>query len=361
MTTSPYSRLDRMLHHVAFASLGMQRALADIEERFLPEGALEVPLRRPVFVTSLPRAGTTLFLELLARCPDFATHSYRDMPFVLCPILWQRLSSGWRKTSTLAERAHGDGVLVSYDSPEAFDEVIWKAFWPRKYAADRIHTFTPADRNPEFEDFFRRHMRKLVARRMEAEGGAPGTVRYLSKNNALIGRIDLLRMLFPDADIVIPLRDPWSHVASLQKQHRRFLALHAEDRFAARYMAWLGHYEFGTTLRPIDFDGWLDRCEVRDPDDERFWLLYWSQAYEAVMGGLEGGRVHLVDFERARAAPREVLERLATALDLAEPRALVDQADRFREPTVRESARRPANPLERKVRDIYQALRDRCL
>ena len=32
---------------------------------------------------TLPRAGTTLLLELLAGCPEFAAQTYRDMPFVV--------------------------------------------------------------------------------------------------------------------------------------------------------------------------------------------------------------------------------------------------------------------------------------
>ena len=28
------------------------------------------------------------------------------------------------------ERAHGDGMTIGYDSHEAFEEVLWRAFWP---------------------------------------------------------------------------------------------------------------------------------------------------------------------------------------------------------------------------------------
>ena len=360
MSAEAYSRLDRLLHHVAFAGLGMQRALADIEDRVFAREFADLTIERPVFVTSLPRAGTTLFLEMLARCPEFATHSYRDMPFVLCPVLWDRLSRGWRKSTSLKERAHGDGVLVGYDSPEAFEEVIWKAFWPRKYAADRVLPFTCEDRDAEFEEFLRAHMRKLVGRHAKAHPRAGSAIRYLSKNNALIGRLDLVRTLFPDAHIVVPVRNPWAHVASLKRQHARFLKLHAEDRFSRRYMEWLGHYEFGATLRPIDFDGWLDEGECLEPTEDRFWLRYWVKAYEAVLGA-QPDRLHIVDYELACTEPARVLDTLAAALELENPTSLTVQADRFRSPTFHDMAEERTSPLGRRVLEIYEALRKRAL
>ena len=85
--------------------------------------------RSRFFVTSLPRVGTTLLLDVLSALPAFASHTYRHMPFVLCPILWDRISSGFRKEAELDEREHGDGIMIGYDSSEAFEEIIWMAFW----------------------------------------------------------------------------------------------------------------------------------------------------------------------------------------------------------------------------------------
>ena len=36
------------------------------------------------------------------------------------------------------KRAHGDGMLIDFDSPEALEEVLWKTFWRRHYRSDRI-------------------------------------------------------------------------------------------------------------------------------------------------------------------------------------------------------------------------------
>ena len=43
-----------------------------------------------------------------------------------------------RAAGTTAERAHGDGVEVGLDSPEAFEEMLWMAFWPEHYRENAI-------------------------------------------------------------------------------------------------------------------------------------------------------------------------------------------------------------------------------
>src|SRR5262245_24884616 len=149
-----YSRLDRLLLRLAFSNLELQKSLADIEDRMHARRIESIAIEKPVFITGLPRAGTTLMLDVLVgNSEEFATHTYRCMPFVLCPILWESVSRGFRRVGEKRERVHGDGMSVSYDSPEAFEEVLWKAFWPQKYRADRIDLWSGNDRQAEFEDF----------------------------------------------------------------------------------------------------------------------------------------------------------------------------------------------------------------
>lgn len=320
-----YSAMDRALHRVAFAATPTQLALADIEDRLYPVS--EVPLRRPVFVTSLARAGTTLLLTVLSQAPDFATHTYRNMPFVLCPLLWNRLSRRFRDKGTAQERSHGDGVTIDFDSPEAFEEVVWMAHWPDNYEADRIHPWSAADRDPDFEAFLRQHLRKIISL-----GEGSGSQRYLSKNNANIARLDLLQEIFPDASFIIPFRDPWDHARSLLRQHLRFCKLHREDAFSRRYMEWLGHFEFGAALRPIDFQGWCNSPAAAVPGDLTYWLTYWCNCYEAVLERA-GDSVTFIDYDALCRNPEPGLARLASAADLDSDAALQEQGSRLRRPT----------------------------
>lgn len=355
-----YSRLDRALHRIAFKGIGMQKALADIEDRLFSSRFEDIAAGRPVFVTSLPRAGTTLLLEVLVAIPDFASHTYRDMPFLLCPLLWDRISRGMRKEAALRERAHGDGMAVGYDSPEAFEEVLWSSFWRQKYLSDRIVPWSAEERFPEFEQFFARHMRKIIALRSSGENGQ-GRRRYISKNNANIARLELLTRIFPDCQFLIPVRNPWDHVGSLMRQHDRFSELHAKDAFARQYMEWLGHFEFGATLRPIDFQHWRDKEPSLAPEHNAYWLAYWVYAYESAMEQA-GPNVHFVDYDRLCAEPRPQLEKIAAVLQVDNPAMLAAQASRFRRPTeYRRSAEPVAEAADARLTRVYEALKERAL
>lgn len=308
-----YSALDRLLHRLAFATPRLQRDFAESEDRaFLAGNASALASERPVFITALPRAGTTLLLNILAPRPEFAAHTYRDMPFLLMPLQWDRFSAGFRKPDQLRERAHGDGVMVSADSPEAFEEMLWMAFWPGHYRADRIMPWEAGEADAEFTPFLRTHMRKIAALRRPGQAGT----RYISKNNVNMARLAWLQRAFPGATVVVPYRDPFQHAASLLRQHRNFLAMHAEDPFSRRYMAGVGHHDFGANLKPIDFGGWMTGAAQRDPLRLDFWLAYWVAAYEALLAAPRD-RVLIVGYERLCEGPAEQLAALHGALGIA--------------------------------------------
>ncbi len=306
-----YSPLDRFVHRVAFASPGIQLAASDMEDTLFGRDVAPVTMGAPIFVTSLPRAGTTILLTALSAVPGLATHLYRDMPFVMAPLLWSRLSGRFRKQATPQERAHGDGIAIGYDSPEAFEEVIWRAFWPDHFDADGIDLWTATDVRAEARDFMARHFRKVVALRCRGETRAG---RYISKNNGNIARLGLLPTLFPEATILVPVRHPLDHAASLHRQHANFLKRHAEDPFTRRYMADIGHYEFGRLHRPIRFEGLAPLLEGLAPSDLDYWLAYWIAAFEHVRA--HRARVHLIAFEDLGRRGPEVAATLCARLDL---------------------------------------------
>jgi hypothetical protein len=112
------------LHHFAFRALWAQQALGELENRLFADRLSRTEIIRPVFITLLPSAGTTLLLEVLNSLGEFSSHTYRDMPFLLCPLVWDRLSRNFRIAAYSKERAHGDGVAINSDSPEAFEGVL---------------------------------------------------------------------------------------------------------------------------------------------------------------------------------------------------------------------------------------------
>jgi Sulfotransferase family len=320
-----YSLLDRTIHRLAFANRSIQLSAADIERSLYGSSFQGISIDRPVFITSLPRAGTTLLLELFSRVPGVATHRYRDMPFVMAPMLWQELSRHFRKQSILKERAHGDGMQVGYDSPEAFEEVLWHAFWPQKYRPDGILPWSEDDRNEEFRKSLVEHMQKIIALRC---AGQTDTGRYVSKNNANIARIGLLMRMFPDAYIVVPFRHPVDHAASMLRQHRNFLARHSKDPFSRKYMHDIGHFEFGQLHRPIRF------AQAPDGDTEtiEYWLKYWVSAFTHILS--HQTQVVLLSFENLCAGGADTFKTLADKVGIGADSNGDGDAPEFRPPPV---------------------------
>ena len=330
-----YSTLDRLLHKLAFATRKAQIGLADVEDVIFRDRFACRDLDRPIFITALPRAGTTLLLELCVASGEFASHTYRNMPFVLIPMLWDRFSDGFRRADAPRERAHGDGMLVSVDSAEAFEETVWIAFWPQRYKHDRIVPWREEE-DGVFRDFLGNHYKKIVAllaRHGDNTADLPQSPpRYVSKNNLNIARIAWLARHFRDALFLIPFRDPLQHCASLLREHRNFLEIHRRDRFAKSYMEGIGHFDFGDNLRPVDFDGWLDRSKHRDPMEIGFWLEYWRAAYRSFLAEATG-HVRFVNYEALCADPQSGLKRIANCIDVGDRNAFLAQAERIHAPS----------------------------
>jgi len=350
--TGAYDALDRFLHRMAFASLPIQRDLADIEEKMFARQLSTDDVGPPVFVTSLPRAGTTLVLECIASVSGFATHIYRDMPFLLCPLLWDSISRGFRHKHVDTPRAHGDGMMIGYDTAEAFDEVLWHLFWPDKYNASRISLWQSKDRSAEFEKFLRLHMRKIVA--LRAPGG-----RYLSKNNANIARTDLLRTLFPECVILVPFRHPIRQATSLLRQHKNFLDIHNRDPFTKRYMESLGHFEFGQLRRTISFPGFEDASNF-DPLGLEYWLRYWIAAFEYLLLKQESGSLVFFGMDTACENPASALTDLADVLKI-DATALVAQSPKFRAPSPIADAGDVAREIFDRALDVHGRLLNAAL
>ena len=222
--------------------------------------------------------------------------------------------------------------------------MIWRAFWPDHFKPDGIALWSNGDANPEARDFMTRHFRKIVALRIE-RGVAPG--RYLSKNNSNIARLDLILDMFPDARVLVPVRSPLAHAASLQRQHANFLARHAEDAFTLRYMGDIGHYEFGALHRPIQFARFATLSEGLEATDLDYWLAYWIAAFEDI--GARRDRVHLIGYEELCEDRERAAANLCLLLDLEESRAAQIGAH-FR----------PVPPPKPELDEYRSALRDRA-
>lgn len=250
--------------------------LGNLETRLLDDALAEAPITAPIYVAGLARAGSTLLLEVLDWHPDTGSHRYRDFPLLHTPHLWNRfLDRVPRRPQAPAERAHRDGIMVTADSPEAFEEVLWMAHFPELHDPDRSAVLAAHTANPAFEVFYRDHLRKLLRLR--------GATRYLSKANYNITRLEYLLRLFPDARFVIPVRDPVWHIASLMKQHRLFCRGQAGNPRARVHLRRAGHFEFGRDRRPINAGDAQCSAQIqalwRNGEEVEGWARYWNHLH----------------------------------------------------------------------------------
>jgi len=314
-----YSRADRLLHRLAMnpavldLSFDLERSRYGANARARDGGA-------PVFVAGVARAGTTILLRLLHDSDQFASLTYRDMPFPLAPNSWQKMSRRSRRDLAAQERGHGDGIAHDLDSPEAIEEVFWRATEGKRYITrTHLHPHAPL---PDSVDAFR-DLVALVRRRYDRP-------RYLSKNNANVLRLGGIVAAFPGAVLIHPFRDPLQQAASLLNQHRRAVDLGRADPFRASYMRWLGHYEFGRSHRPPLIPGAPAASEPTDRID--YWLAIWSAVHRLLLDqpGEVRARQVFVDYDALCAQPAAGVARIAAAAGVA-----LGSGDGLRPPPVR--------------------------
>ena len=239
-------------------------------------------------MTGLARAGTTILLRELHATEQFGSLRYADMPFVLAPNLWAGISSSARKDFSPIERAHGDGIAVNLDSPEAFDEVFWRIFHGKDYI--RPDGLLPHRPGPEAIARYRDLIR-LVLRRS-------GKNRYLAKGNNNILRLATLARAMPDCTFLLVIREPLAHADSLLRQHRR--SADSTDSFRQDYIRWLAHHEFGSDHRPFRFE----ELPAGDPDRPEYWLATWLACYRELEPVAEScPNVLVVPYERLCSEP----------------------------------------------------------
>jgi Sulfotransferase family len=254
---------------------GLWKKLGNLESQVLTHQLAEVRIDRPIYVTGLARAGTTILLEMLASHSDVATHQYRDFPLLFTPYWWGAAQPRSRTPELPVERSHGDGLFVTRESPEAMEEMLWMAFFKDAHNPDVTQVLEGDDSADDFAAFYRGHIRKLLFLRHGR--------RYVAKGNYNMTRIPWLAKQFDDARFVVPIRHPVQHIASLMKQHRLFCEAERQFPRALEYMRRVGHFEFGLDCRPINVGNTAVVQQIRDlwehGDAVRGWARYWAALY----------------------------------------------------------------------------------
>lgn len=317
---SDYGLLSRLLHRLALGVPAIAEASFDAEQAFLGKDCVAAQGGRHVFVAGLARSGTTVLMRSLFQTGEFCSLTYRDMPFVLAPGLWSRIASSSRRERGATQRAHGDGVMVDFDSPEALEEVFWRIFCgPAYIREDRLVAMRAS---AETVEKFRRYVALILKRY--------GRARYLSKNNNNIVRLGSLIEAFPSGRIVVPFREPLQQAHSLLNQHRRFRERHGADEFTASYMTWLAHHEFGADHRPFEWG--MPMAQPYAPATLNYWLAQWIGVYGYLLEDVSRHRRHarFFSYELLCCETQREWRRLSGFLGFAAPPPLQLKVSRVR-------------------------------
>ncbi len=313
MSPEEYGAGARLFHKIALSGRATPELFFDIEKAMHGGDCPDATTGAHVFVSGLARSGTTLLMRMLHDTNAFGSLTYRDMPLVMAPNLWRGIAGNFQKSMTRTERAHGDGLEVDYDSPEALEEVFWRTFCGPDYiGADKLQLMT-ADH--EVIADFRRYVGLILKRCARA--------RYLSKNNNSILRLPSIVTAFSNATILIPFRDPVAQANSLLRQHEHFMKIHAEDAFSRQYMGWLAHHEFGGDQRRFVF-GDSAQAEYGDPGQLSYWLALWIDAYAYLVQQADvlGEQMMFFSYEHLTDAPEDIRAKLFSRLGLEASAAL---------------------------------------
>jgi hypothetical protein len=298
---------------------GLWTWLGNMETSGLSDDLAPIDIHQPVYIAGLARAGSTILLEILARHPDLSAHRYRDYPMLYTPYWWNRyLGYTPQSAAEAVERTHQDGIFITPESPEAFEEVLWMAFFPDQHDPLKSAVLNEETDNPAFEAFYRDHIRKLLLIR--------GGRRYLSKGNYNVTRLAYLLKIFEDARIVLPVREPVWHIASLIRQHEHFCRGQKAHPRALPHLQRVGHFEFGEDRRPINTGDDAHTAQIvalweRGAEVEG-WARYWAGVHNYLADQLEMDRrlrdaVMIVRHEAFCTDPTETMRAILDHCDLS--------------------------------------------
>jgi hypothetical protein len=191
----------------------------DTIEENVPE-ILSRPIEQPVFITGLPRSGTTFLHTLLTQDPAIAT-----------PLSWQMFypyPSRLGKMGTNLRRFWVDAQFrvmialspelsdlhpLSANEPQECTDITAQVFQSLRFDSTyRIPSYQSWLDSHGHHDAYRFHKRFL----QHLDAQAPGR-RWVLKSPDHVFALDAIRAVYPDARIVFLHRDPISVLASVAK------------------------------------------------------------------------------------------------------------------------------------------------
>jgi hypothetical protein len=299
------------------------RFLDNIESAILSRSLISFKELKPIYITGLARAGTTITLEMLSKHPDIATHRYLHIPNIYLPFLWTKFALKTkifqRNFIKPAERLHKDGIFVNRDSPEALEEVVWKHFFNDIHDETQSNVMNRDVSNKKFEKFYQKHLIKILFTQKRT--------RYLTKNNYNVTRMEYLFKILPDAKFLLIIRNPIDQIASLIKQSILFKQIGKESPHLLKLTELIGHHEFGNNNVCINTNNTKIIQKIREywinkSDYVKGWAIYWASVYEFAAKTLDANKelanaTLIVRYDDLVDKPSEILDKILEHTELS--------------------------------------------
>jgi len=276
-----YSFLDKLLFKIFLGNNIFQEVLFDVDKFFFLKKKKKIKF---LIITGLPRSGTTILLNKLYKTKKFSSLTFQDLPFILSPNIhyflkknlknillinfWEKFIKKNKKVEY--KRIHNDGIFVSDEMPEAFEEVFWRVFKDRNYilqnqiSVHNINTYEMEEYHKYINIITHRKNKNL----------------YIAKNNNNILRLNRLKNL-DNTFVIVTFRDPFFQSYSLLKTHKIICKNQKQNKFILDYMNYLVHHEFGLNLKTLKFKKKF--IKNYENTDINFWLSYWIYVYENIL------------------------------------------------------------------------------
>ncbi len=232
-------------------------------------GLWRTQIVKPVFVVGHARSGTTLTHRLMSQDEGrFSSFMLYEMYFPSLLQKWlirrvaaldrklgghlERRVAAWNERHYAAMRGiHDMGITNLEEDDIVLYYSLASGYWITKMPYMGDLDFYYVDEWPEKKrKRLMRFYRDCVRRQLYLNGSDK---IHLSKNPVFAGRVEALIETFPDARIVVPIRNPYETIPSLLKLMRSgWKRLAWEEDRQQRCLAFLGNQSFHTYKHPLE-------------------------------------------------------------------------------------------------------------
>ncbi len=306
----------------------------------------DIAIKDPVFITGMPRSGTTLLTHILHDTNKYGSFLYKDYPFPEIPLFWNKFNNLYYKSGEHQKRIHNDDLLINKDSPENLDEFLWKRLFQNHFNEfDKLLDENYS--NIEFENSYIRSIKKILFVRKKNQ--------YLAKNNYLIFRIKYLLKFIPSAKFIICVRNPNDTCFSLEKIHKRFLELNKINKFKNFEKNFL-HYEFGNSRKNPYVSGESQKIDILWNTKKEFegYMLQWISIYEFIIKNYQnlfGKKILIFDYDSLKNDYSKEIKKISQFLN-------VDLHPKYSKFINKKNKEKNHNQFSERAEKIYKNLKE---